>query len=320
MTSADWTTIPVGDHGIRLVVADMDGTLLDASSRVPDVFWSQLKTMRDRGVVFVPASGRQYATLERMFGRANTGGSYIAENGNLVVSDGRVVSVTGMDVSDVRRMVDAGLSALESGGHDIGMVLCTPDCAYASRREPAFLAEAGKYYARLELVPDLLDVPGTIIKVAVYDFGDAESTARDVFGPFRKSHQVVVSVPHWVDVMDRGTDKLRGVLALQRTLGIGPERTAVFGDYLNDLEMLSAGEWSFAMANSHPRLFEAAGYRAPSNVDLGVPRVLERLLALPMLGSLVRSPADAHAMSPGSPADAGSAGDVVLGAREESGE
>ncbi len=282
MTAVDWTTIPAGDHGIRLVVADMDGTLLDASSRVPDVFWPQLKAMRERGVIFVPASGRQYATLERMFGKANAGGSYIAENGNLVVSDGRVVSVTGMDSAAVRRMVEAGSRALETGTHDIGMVLCTPDCAYASRREPAFLAEAGKYYARLELVPDLRDVPGTVIKVAVYDFGDAESTAREVFGSFRRDHQVVVSGPHWVDVMDRGTDKLRGVLALQRALGVSREHTAVFGDYLNDLEMLSAGEWSFAMANSHPRLFEAARYLAPSNVDLGVPRVLERLLGLPL--------------------------------------
>ena len=37
-------------------------------------------------------------------------------------------------------------------------------------------------------------------------------------------------------------------------LGVTPAQTAVFGDYLNDLLMLEAGDWSFAMGNAHPDL------------------------------------------------------------------
>lgn len=37
MTAADWTTIGQ-PQDIRLVVADMDGTLLDERSRIPDGF------------------------------------------------------------------------------------------------------------------------------------------------------------------------------------------------------------------------------------------------------------------------------------------
>ena len=48
---------------IRLVVADMDGTLLDERSRIPDGFWPMLARLKRRGVEFVPASGRQYACL-----------------------------------------------------------------------------------------------------------------------------------------------------------------------------------------------------------------------------------------------------------------
>lgn len=66
MSAADWTTIDQ-PQDIRLVVADMDGTLLDEHGRIPEGFWDMLARLRARGVEFVPASGRQYATLRNMF-------------------------------------------------------------------------------------------------------------------------------------------------------------------------------------------------------------------------------------------------------------
>ena len=104
MTAADWTTIGQ-PQDIRLVVADMDGTLLDERSRIPDGFWPMLARLKRRGVEFVPASGRQYATLRNMFADKAAeildGGelSYIAENGNVVALDDKVVEVHGVTSS-----------------------------------------------------------------------------------------------------------------------------------------------------------------------------------------------------------------------------
>ena len=72
---------------MRLVVADMDGTLLDSGGRIPEGLWPLLDRMRERGVVFVPASGRQHARLARMFERAIDGMPIIADNGSYVVLD-----------------------------------------------------------------------------------------------------------------------------------------------------------------------------------------------------------------------------------------
>ena len=55
---------------VRLVVVDMDGTLLDGHGRIPAGLWPLLGVMRERGIVFAPASGRQYATLATMFADA----------------------------------------------------------------------------------------------------------------------------------------------------------------------------------------------------------------------------------------------------------
>lgn len=57
------------------------------------------------------------------------------------------------------------------------------------------------------------------------------------------------------------------------------DQTLLFGDYLNDLEMLEEATYSYAMANAHPRVIERARFVAPSNRDLGVITTLRRLLA-----------------------------------------
>ena len=47
MSAADWTSIEV-PQDIRLVVADMDGTLLDEHSEIPQGFWPMLARLRSR--------------------------------------------------------------------------------------------------------------------------------------------------------------------------------------------------------------------------------------------------------------------------------
>ena len=49
MSAADWTSIEI-PQDIRLVVADMDGTLLDEHSEIPQGFWPMLARLRSRGV------------------------------------------------------------------------------------------------------------------------------------------------------------------------------------------------------------------------------------------------------------------------------
>ena len=78
---------PAEPTDIRLIVSDMDGTLLDDDGRVPDAFWPLLDALRRAGIVFVPASGRQYQTLHTIFGE-HEGLIYIAENGTNVVQNG----------------------------------------------------------------------------------------------------------------------------------------------------------------------------------------------------------------------------------------
>jgi hydroxymethylpyrimidine pyrophosphatase-like HAD family hydrolase len=90
----------------------------------------------------------------------------------------------------------------------------------------------------------------------------------------------VVSGRHWVDVMNLSANKGEGIRHLQQALGITAAQTMVFGDFLNDLEMMDAAEYSFAMENAHPELRARARYLAPSNAENGVVRTISSVLGL----------------------------------------
>lgn len=273
-----WTDIVPGAADVRLVVTDMDGTLLDAEGRVPEGLWPLLAEMRRRGIAFVPASGRQLQTLVDAFAERAPVDTVIAENGTMVMLDGELISVTAVDPSVARRVITDVRGA--SDRFDIGLVAAGTRSAYVERADEGFLAEVRRYYHRLEVVADLMSVEDRLVKLSIFDPGDAARSAAAVFGTAVADHPVVVSSGHWIDIMSPGTHKGHGVRALQEAAGTDASGTVVFGDYLNDLEMFGESELSFAMDNAHPRIRGAARYLAPANTEDGVVRVLRRLLGI----------------------------------------
>jgi Cof subfamily protein (haloacid dehalogenase superfamily) len=274
MTDDRLPTLPVD---LRLVAVDMDGTLLDADGQIPAELWPLLAIMRERGIVFAPASGRQYATLRELFERDAKGMTFIAENGTFVVQDDKEMSSTPLDANAVNDVLDA-MDALTDRGGDVGVVVCGRQRAFVQRADEPFLNEVRKYYVSHEIVADLRAVDEEAIKVAIFDFSDAATSAAPALDELAADHEVVLAGAHWVDVMARGANKGVALQALQARLGIGREQTAAFGDNMNDLEMIEAADLSFAMANARSAVKRAAKYDAPHHADGGVITVLSALL------------------------------------------
>ena len=170
------------------------------------------------------------------------------------------------------------LRTLKGHGRNLGVVLAGKKAAYVERNDEAFMYEVRKYYHSHVVLADQLDFDDDIIKIAIFDFDDAESGTAPHLLHLRETHAVVISGEHWIDIMDPRINKGTAVQALQRELGVTREQTIAFGDYLNDLEMMRESGPSFATANAHEGIIEAARFVAPSNVDEGVIQVLENVL------------------------------------------
>ena len=158
---------------------------------------------------------------------------------------------------------------------------CGAESEWIERPErvtPEIERELSKYYPGRKLC-DLARVPDRIMKLALLYTGDIE---RDVYPGFRKFDagrlRVQVTSFHWIDAYARDASKGTGVEALQRELGIAPEETAVFGDYLNDIPMAAYAARSFAPANAHPEVLEAFTDVIGPNDGESVVRTIPELL------------------------------------------
>ncbi len=224
---------------IKLIAADMDGTLLDSAKQLPDGLFPLIRALRARGVRFAPASGRQYYTLYEQFGEIADELIYISENGAMVCDGTEIVSFEAMSAEEVCRAVETvrtlpGVYAIVSA-RDGGF--------YEPTEDADFLRNIAHYSTRRECVPDLLEFVQhePVCKVALFCAGRAEQVLLPAFARFADSSQIALSGADWVDLMRPGMNKGLAVGALCSRLGITPEECMAFGDYLNDLEAAAGG-------------------------------------------------------------------------------
>ena len=90
----------MGLEGIKLIACDLDGTLLHPGEReLRSEAFELIDELHRRGIVFMPASGRQYASLRYLFAPVADELAYVCENGALVMSEGRAVVKRSMERS-----------------------------------------------------------------------------------------------------------------------------------------------------------------------------------------------------------------------------
>ena len=72
-----WSEIPAGPHDVRLVVADMDGTLLTPEGEVPGDFWALQERMRAQGsgqiIAMSSAAGERVRRSNFVYGSTKAG-------------------------------------------------------------------------------------------------------------------------------------------------------------------------------------------------------------------------------------------------------
>ena len=95
---------------------------------------------------------------------------------------------------------------------------------------------------------------------------------------FSDRFEVTVSSDAWVDVINKGVSKASALVCIEKEFGIKPEECAAFGDYLNDVELLEAVGYGFAMANAKDEVKKIARYETASNKEHGVIKGIRRLM------------------------------------------
>lgn len=259
---------------IKLVVTDMDGTLLNSKHEVSDRFYELYYQLKNQGVHFVAASGRQYNNITQKLVTLKDEITIIAENGGVARYRDEDIVITDLSNDDIIELIHL-LRSIDS----VYPVICGNKNAYTESNEIRFINVLGEYYTKYKTVNDLTKIENDIyFKLAIYHFESSEKYIYPFVKHLENKLQVKVSGQHWVDISHPNANKGHALQIVQQRLGINKEETMVFGDYNNDLEMLDCAGYSYAMANAHPNVIKTAKHITKSNDEFGVELVLEQLL------------------------------------------
>jgi Cof subfamily protein (haloacid dehalogenase superfamily) len=260
--------------GIRLIAADMDGTLLNSRHEYDPGFPALYDQLKTKGIIFAPASGRQLYNLQNKFGELGQDMLFIAENGSHVQYQGRDLLVQSLPQGKVPELIRM---AREISG--VNIILCGKKQAYMESRDPEFIQQMEMYYDRRMFVDDLLAVEDDdFLKIAICDLSGAEANSYPVFRHLEGELQVKISGKIWLDLSHQLANKGRALQAVQQQLNISVDECMAFGDYLNDVEMMQQAYFSYAMSNAHPEVKKAARFETLSNEENGVGQIISKVV------------------------------------------
>lgn len=260
---------------VKLVVTDMDGTLLNSKSEVSPLFFKLYEKLKEKKIHFIAASGRQYHSIVDRFETIKDEITIIAENGALAKRGNTELFTVHLDAAAILEPI-LKLRTLKN----TCIVLCGKKKAYIETSDAEFVTMFSNYYSEYEIVDDLTKVTNDdFLKIAAYHFECSETYIYPSVQQFKNNFQVIVSGEHWLDISHINAHKGYALNIIQQELGITKEETMVFGDYNNDLKMLELANFSYAMENAHPNVKKAARFLTKTNDNQGVEYILAQLVA-----------------------------------------
>ncbi len=262
---------------IKLIVSDMDGTLLDDAKNIDGEIYGLLPKLKEKGIRFVVASGRQYPSLKKHFQQQIKDVVVIAENGAFVVDDGKELVVEPMEQKDVAHCLDR-IFTLKG----VEPLLCSKYYSYTRSPELLKYLSSPLFHYEMCLAEDLFHVKDDIIKVSMisYEGESAESCYGKLRPMLHEDLDLVISGDACLDTGRKGITKGTAVAALQNMWGISPKETMVFGDQYNDVEMLKQAYYSYAMEGAAEGVKKYARFQAGSNNKGGVVKAIRGITGL----------------------------------------
>ncbi len=245
---------------IRLIVMDLDGTILDHEKRIHPTVLTTVSRLRQLGIAHTIATGRGYASAAEYARALGVQIPLIALDGTLVRGEDRIVFEMPLSSTAIRAIqnvvttVQAPMFVVFYTADEALVPLSTRDdinlARWGARPEPATWPELfqGKPL-RCFVVADRAILEGIRERIL--------AQTQDVVAWVYPSE---VYGYYYLDVRPAQANKALGVRVLREYLGIRKEEVMVIGDFYNDLEMFQEAGFRVAVANAVPELKALADY------------------------------------------------------------
>ena len=248
---------------IRLVCSDIDGTLLQYGKKeLEGEIFEQIRQLHRRGILFCPASGRQYTSLRRLFAPVAEHCVFLCENGGVIYKDEQCIAKNPMPRALAEEIAMDMWTRSDGQGE---VMLSGQNTAYLMERGLGMLKRVQFVGNHYKIIHSPREVPEPITKVSVYLYQGVEGYV-DRFVPRWKEANCAVAGPLWIDTTF--ANKGMGVRSVCRTLGIELEEVMAFGDNYNDVSMLDAAGMPYIMDSAAAPLREKYPLHTPRPEDV----------------------------------------------------
>lgn len=263
-----------GEFMIKMVVTDIDGTLLPEATPVPEQEVTEvIERLLDCGVRVVLASGRPYSSLRNLFPTLRDRLTYLCSNGSVVMEgEDPLEAVPIGSPEEISRVLDFAKDRGENWHID------SWSKSYTECTDQAYLDFITSVGVEIESVDDVqaLGVPVTKLSIVYPDGPDPHFYDTDL-DHFKEIFSVAPAGLVFMDFNRRGVNKGSAVRKICDTYGIGPEEYMVFGDAMNDLTMLAPARNSWCSVRSVDAVKAACAHTFDPPEEGGVLGILRAL-------------------------------------------
>ncbi|PTX64803.1 hypothetical protein C8P63_10119 [Melghirimyces profundicolus] len=249
---------------IRLIVCDLDGTLLDEEKRVSKEDREALEKAVDRGVEICLASGRMQAELDQVAREMGIPAHGVSQNGSFVrTKEGESLHHTVFPLELALEIFD------RTRGVDLFSIVCFEHHLWSPEDHAYAGVVRERLFAPVEVVENLRDqLNGGLLPCKFSYFGDLEACKKlkeELDRRFPGEIDTFISDRDCLDVMPVGVSKGNGLKALIRHLGIGSDEVMCMGDAFNDVSMFRCfPRHSYAMDHAPEGVRREAAHTVPS--------------------------------------------------------
>jgi Cof subfamily protein (haloacid dehalogenase superfamily) len=253
---------------IRLVVSDVDGTLLDPNKELSSANREAVHQLRDACIQFAMVSSRPVRGLEWLLAELNVEAPCAGFNGGLVVRpDLSVIEEKDLPAGLIPEIVNV------IAAHKLDVWLYTRDLWLVSQLDGLHVrndANAVRFSPELFRGFSTVNLKSIIKVVAVGDRYDditaCESSLQDGFG---NQLSATRSRVHYLDITHPDANKGTAIEAIAKFLQIPLENVATIGDAENDVLMFRKSGMSIAMGQALPEVHREALHMTTSNSEDG---------------------------------------------------
>ena len=246
---------------IRLVVSDVDGTLLQNGAKaLSRKTLDQIDALCSRGIIFAAASGREYSNLYRLFGRVQDKIMYICLNGASIIYKGKIICQTVMD----RQM---GLEIIEDIESRRGceVLLSGVNTCYVKGRHRSYVNHIIHDVGNdTTIVRNFDEVEEDFLKISAYNPNGIQEDQDFFLNKWGGILPTVVSGACWIDFNGPYVNKGNALSVVQKLYDIKIDETMTFGDNFNDLDMFDRSYYSYAISSSDPEIRKRARFLTPT--------------------------------------------------------